>query len=232
MNKYFNLIYQKSLDDYYKYLEKLLINNQKKFIITVNPETLMLAQKEKELRKILLNKNNSLTPDGISVIKKAKKYGINISARITGIEISEKLLEICNKHQKSLYLFGSKKEIGTKLLKIIKKKYPNITLLGFTDGYSNDKDKEFQKIVQLKPDVCLVALGIPHQELLINKHIDKFEKGIFIGVGGSFDVISGAKKRAPKILIKLNLEWLYRIIKEPKRLKRFFLNNIIFMFKK
>ena len=88
-----------------------------------------------------------------------------------------------------------------------------------------------EEVIKLKPDICMVALGIPLQEKIIYKYFDKFKKGIFIGVGGSFDVLSGFKKRAPKIFIKLNLEWLYRIIKEPKRINRFINNNIKFMFK-
>ena len=72
---------------------------------------------------------------------------------------------------------------------------------------------------------------VKHLKLIIYENISKFEKGIFIGVGGTFDVLSGTKKRAPKIFIKLNLEWLYRIIKEPKRLKRFYENNIKFYLK-
>ena len=111
----------------------------------------------------------------------------------------------------------------------IKSEYPNINILGFSDGYVKDRDKVFKEIIKLKPDVCLVALGIPHQEKLIYKYLDKFDKGIFVGVGGSFDVLSGSKKRAPKIFIKLNLEWFYRIICEPKRLKRFWNNNVKFI---
>ena len=76
-----------------------------------------------------------------------------------------------------------------------------------------------------------MALGIPKQETLIYKHLDEFEKGIFVGVGGSFDVICGLKKRAPKIFIKLKLEWLYRILKEPKRLKRFYQSHVKYLFK-
>ena len=99
------------------------------------------------------------------------------------------------------------------------------------NGYEKDKDKVFLDIVSKKPDIVLVALGIPLQEKLIYKYLDKFEKGIFVGVGGSFDVISGHKKRAPKVFIKLNLEWLYRIMKEPSRLKRFYDSNVKFIFK-
>lgn len=86
-----------------------------------------------------------------------------------------------------------------------------------------------EEIKKLKPDVTLLALGIPKQELLIYNNLKDFEKGIFIGVGGSFDVLSGMKKRAPKIFIKLKLEWLYRITREPKRLKRFYKSNIKYL---
>ena len=87
----------------------------------------------------------------------------------------------------------------------------------------------FDEIADEQPDIVLVALGIPQQEILIYKNYERFEKGIFIGVGGSFDVLSGMKKRAPEFFVKCNLEWLYRIVKEPKRMKRFFVSNIKFI---
>ena len=92
-----------------------------------------------------------------------------------------------------------------------------------------DDDEVFAEIAALQPDLVLVALGIPRQELAIHDHLAQFQKGIFIGVGGSFDVLSGSKKRAPTLFIKFNLEWLYRILKEPKRLKRFYDSNIRFL---
>lgn len=225
-------IYSDNENNFYKYLEKLLLENEKKFIITVNPEIVMKSYNNVNIKNILLNDNNILVPDGISIIKKAKKYNINIKERITGVDISSKALEICNKNKKSIYLFGAKKEVIKSLVSKIKKDYPNINILGYNDGYVSDKDKIMKEIIKLSPDLVLVALGVPSQELLINKYIEKAKKGIFIGVGGTFDVLSGNKKRAPKLFIKLNLEWLYRIICEPKRLKRFIQNNIVFMFKK
>ena len=225
-------IYSQSESEFNKKLEKILINNEKKFIITVNPEIVMKSYKDNDIKEMLLNDNNILVPDGISIIKKAKKYNINIKERITGVDISSKALEICNKNKKSIYLFGAKNDVLDKLIIKVKKEYPNINIVGFSDGYVTDKDKVMQEIISLSPDLILVALGVPNQELLINKYIEKAQKGVFIGVGGTFDVLSGCKKRAPKIFIKLNLEWLYRIICEPKRLKRFIKNNIVFMFKK
>lgn len=225
-------IYNEEENIFYSILEDLLITNKKKFIITVNPEIIMKSYKNIVIKEMLLNDNNILVPDGISIIKKAKQYNINIKERITGVDISSKALEICNKNKKSIYLFGSKKEVLDKLIININQKYPNINIVGFSDGYVEDKDKIMQEIISLSPDLILIALGVPNQELLINKYIEKAKKGVFIGVGGTFDVLSGCKKRAPKLFIKLNLEWLYRIICEPTRLKRFIQNNIVFMFKK
>ena len=225
-------IYNEEENIFYNILEDLLTTNKKKFIITVNPEIIMKSYKNIEIKEMLLNDNNILVPDGISIIKKAKQYNINIKERITGVDISSKALEICNKNKKSIYLFGSKKEVLDKLIININQKYPNINIVGFSDGYVEDKDKIMQEIISLSPDLILIALGVPNQELLINKYIEKARKGVFIGVGGTFDVLSGCKKRAPKLFIKLNLEWMYRIICEPTRLKRFIQNNIVFMFKK
>ena len=225
-------IYNEEENIFYSILKDLLTTNKKKFIMTVNPEIIMKSYKNIEIKEMLLNDNNILVPDGISIIKKAKQYNINIKERITGVDISSKALEICNKNKKSIYLFGSKKEVLDKLIININQKYPNINIVGFSDGYVEDKDKVMQEIISLSPDLILIALGVPNQELLINKYIEKAKKGVFIGVGGTFDVLSGCKKRAPKLFIKLNLEWLYRIICEPTRLKRFIQNNIVFMFKK
>ena len=225
-------IYNEEENIFYSILEDLLTTNKKKFIITVNPEIIMKSYKNIEIKKMLLNDNNILVPDGISIIKKAKQYNINIKERITCVDISSKALEICNKNKKSIYLFGSKKEVLDKLIININQKYPNINIVGFSDGYVEDKDKIMKEIISLSPDLILIALGVPNQELLINKYIEKAKKGVFIGVGGTFDVLSGCKKRAPQIFIKLNLEWLYRIICEPKRIGRFIKNNIVFMFKK
>ncbi len=231
MKKYITKLYKKSKESYYKILEKDLKNKNKKFIVTINPETLMIAEKDIELKEILEDDSVSFVPDGIGVVKAAKMIGVDVKERIPGIEIAEKLFEFANESKKSLYLFGAKQEVLNNLKEKIEKIYPNIKLLGMTNGYVENKDEEFQKIIKKEPDIVLVALGIPAQEKLIYKYFKDFKKGIFVGVGGSFDVLSGTKKRAPQIFIKTNTEWLYRILKEPKRIKRFWDNNVKFIFK-
>ena len=231
MKALFDKLYNKSEESFYKILEKDLKNDKKTFIVTANPETFMMSEKDEEMRELLLDKNTILVPDGIGIVKAARMINYDVKERIAGIDIANKLLELGNKQKKSIYLFGSKQEVIDYMKEVLKNDYPNLELVGASNGYEKDKDKVFEKIAKENPDIVLVALGIPLQEKLIYKHLDQFNKGIFVGVGGSFDVISGHKKRAPKIFIKLNLEWLYRILKEPKRLKRFYDSNVKFLFK-
>ena len=216
MRKLFDKLYKKGAQSFYEILSDNLKNNMKTFVVTANPETFMISEKNEDVRKMLLDKETVMVPDGIGVLKAGKKIGYNIEERITGIDIANELLKFGNEQKKSIYLFGSKQEVIDSMKIVIKEQYPNLKLVGTSNGYVTDKDKVFDEIVKLEPDIVLVALGIPLQEMLIYKHLNRFKKGIFVGVGGSFDVMSGMKKRAPKIFIKLNLEWLYRIMKIKK----------------
>lgn len=231
MKKIFERLYTKSFTSFCELLKNKIDNNEKTFIITANPETFMLSEQDFEMQKMLNDKNVTIVPDGIGVVKAAKMININVKERIAGIDIAKFLLEYANEKKLKVYLFGSKEEVIVGMKNVIKKDYSSIKLVGATNGYVTDKDNEFKNIKKATPDIVMVALGIPAQEKLIYKHLDEFKKGVFIGVGGSFDVLSGTKKRAPKIFIKLNLEWLYRIMCEPKRLKRFWNSNVKFLFK-
>jgi len=226
---YIEKMYNKSEESFHQIVKENLNSGVKTFIVTANPETLMIAEEAPEFRKVLLDKKTIIVPDGIGVVKGAKMLDIEMEETITGVELCSKLFEYLNEMKKTLCLFGAKKEVVEKLRDVINEKYPNIGVVGVYDGYIEDKQAVMEDIKGLKPDVTLVALGIPKQELLIYNNLNDFDKGIFIGVGGSFDVLSGMKKRAPKIFIKLKLEWLYRITREPKRLKRFYKSNIRYL---
>lgn len=229
MQAYFEKIYQDGFESFAKELKRRMERDKKTFIVTANPETLMIGAETPEFDVILQDKQVTIVPDGIGVVKAANILKIPVKERVTGVEIVQKLLELLNEQGKSIYLLGAQRVVVEALVKKINSQYPHVIVAGYQDGYIQDKDATFDEIVDLRPDVVLVALGIPAQEKLIYKHYDKFEKGIFVGVGGSFDVLSGMKKRAPKIFIKLNLEWLYRIVSEPKRIKRFYTSNVKFI---
>lgn len=229
MRKYFDKLYKKGFDSFIQELSINVNQNKKMFVVTANPETLMIGTENPLFDTVLKSDDSMIVPDGIGVVKAAQMLDIAVEGRISGVEIVQELFQILNDTNKSIYLLGAKREVVQKLVEKLKVDFPNLRVLGYEDGYVQDKDAAFEKIVELKPDAVLVALGIPAQEILIHKHYAKFDKGIFIGVGGSFDVLSGTKKRAPEIFIKLNLEWLYRIIKEPKRIKRFYDSNVKFI---
>ncbi len=228
-NNIYTNLYINNKKECYNLIENKLKNKEKEFIITANPETYMLSRKDSEISDMLYNKNNLIVPDGISIVKTSNLLGYNIKERITGVDLAEHLLTLANENKYKVYLFGASEDVMDKLTNAISTKYPNINLVGGTNGYIKDKDGVMNYIKTTNPDIVMLALGIPLQEKLINKHINDFKKGIFIGVGGSFDVLSGTKKRAPRIFIKLNLEWLYRIASEPKRITRFIKHNIKYL---
>lgn len=218
-------------EEFYARVEEKLEQEQKMFIVTANPETFMRADKDEKIAKMLMDEKTTIIPDGVGVIKGAKYAGIHMKENVTGVDLAKKLMEFANQKKKSIYLLGASKEVSAQMEETLKKNYPNAILAGRQDGYVTDKKKAMQEAAKTNPDIVLVALGAPTQEMLIYENLDEFEKGIFVGVGGSFDVLSGSKKRAPEIFVKLKLEWLYRITTEPRRLKRFSKYNIPYVFK-
>ena len=231
MIRFFNKLYKGSRESFLSIVRENLSNDNRMFIVTANPEAFMFGDKDCEVQSLLLDDATTVVADGIGIVKGGKKIGIDIAERIPGVEIAEKLLEYGSESNKSVFFLGAKQEVIDALCAVVKEKYPLLNIVGAVNGYMPDKDAVFEEIKLVKPDIILVALGIPAQEKLIYKHLKDFDKGIFVGVGGSFDVISGTKARAPKLFIKLNLEWLYRLLKEPSRIKRFYNSNVKFLLK-
>ena len=230
MINFFNKLFKGTKTDFLKIVKNNLLEENKMFIVTANPEAFIFGKNDNDVNELLLDNNTTVVADGIGIVKGAKKLGIAIEERIPGIDIATELLGYGSELSKTVFFLGAKQEVIDALCNVVADKYPGLKIVGAVNGYVSDKDAVFDKMKSLKPDIVLVALGIPAQEKLIYKHLKDFEKGIFVGVGGSFDVISGTKARAPKFFIDNNIEWLYRIAKEPNRIKRFYNNNIKFLF--
>ncbi|WP_084034685.1 WecB/TagA/CpsF family glycosyltransferase [Anaerobacillus alkalilacustris] len=198
-----------------------LNQGKKQFVVTANPEILYRAYKNKEYLTYIQHAN-LVTADGIGVVKGAKILGQYIPERVTGVDIFYKLLEQANLNGYSIYLLGASEEVLEKTTHKIKTLYPRIQLAGKHHGFFNEQhdEKIVWEIQKHKPDFIFVALGSPFQEKWIAQHLHQFEHGTFIGVGGSFDVFSGQIKRAPNVWQKLNLEWFYRLLKQPRRIQR------------
>ncbi len=228
ISEYLKRVFPGTAEEFCRKAEAAMLAGEKLFVVTANPEIMMHAEREEAVRRILLDPDTAVTPDGVSVVKAMRACGLPAKERITGVDLAEKLLKRAGEEKKSVYLLGAREEVVSALAKNLKKGYPDMTV-AFHNGYDGDKDEIFRGIAEAAPDLVLVALGVPAQELLIARHLDKFSKGVFIGVGGSFDVLSGSKRRAPALFVKTNTEWLYRILREPSRLKRFYQNNVKFL---
>lgn len=192
--------------------------NEKMFIVTANPE--ITQNKSKEFVNAL-NDSSHIVADGIGLVIASKIKGVNLPERIPGVELMEWFLGEANRHQKSVLLYGAKLEVIELLVNRIKSEYPKINLVGAYDGYNTNKDELKKTIIEIQPDYNFVALGMPNQEVFISSIYSEVDRGIYMGVGGSFDVLSGTKKRAPNFMINLRLEWLYRLLCEPQRIKKF-----------
>ncbi|WP_052059748.1 WecB/TagA/CpsF family glycosyltransferase [Lysinibacillus fusiformis] len=202
----------------------LLVNRieqqEKTFVVTANPEVVMQAN-ENPTVKGYLNQATYICADGIGVVKAAQILGDSLPERVTGYDTMVKLLEVGQQKRFKIYLLGAQKETIEKTIANIHKNYPNVEVVGYHDGFFDWNNNHIaDDISALQPDLVFVALGVPRQEKWITENLDKFSKGVFIGVGGSFDVIAGTVKRAPVIWQKLNLEWLYRLLRQPSRFIR------------
>lgn len=206
--------------DFINLLQSRIEQKQKTFVITANPEVVMTAYDNEEVMNYI-KKATYICADGIGVVKAAKILGQPLKERVTGFDTMMGLLKKGNEKRFKIYLLGAKDDTLKKAVSNIQRDYPNIEIVGFHDGYFDWENNTIaEEISKAQPDLVFVALGVPRQEKWIYENIDKFSHGVFIGVGGSFDVIAGTVKRAPKIWQKMHLEWFYRLLKQPSRFGR------------
>ncbi|WP_096437105.1 WecB/TagA/CpsF family glycosyltransferase [Alteribacter populi] len=195
-------------------------DREKKFIATANPEIIVYANKDEQYMDVL-QKTDLITPDGIGVVKGVRILGEHIPERVAGFDLFMDILKVANENKYSIYMLGAKDTTLNKAVGVINEKYPNVQLAGSHHGFFDDDDQSIiETIKHEQPDFIFVALGFPRQEKWIAKNIHHFKKGVFMGLGGSFDVLSGEVQRAPKFWRRLNLEWFYRLVSQPARWKR------------
>lgn len=202
--------------EFLDYIEKY----DKVNIISGNPEVLSNGLKNKVLFDNFTQSTSIIIPDGIGTVISSKIVGEPVKEKIAGIEVMDSIIK--KYYERPIYLLGTKQEILDTCIKNIKLKYPKVNIVGSHDGYFdiNNCDDIVKDIEDKKAEILFIAMGAPKQEIFITKFMDKLPCKIFMGVGGSFDVIAGKVKRAPNWMINLGLEWLYRAVKQPERIKR------------
>ena len=201
------------------YLEEDLKNKKNNILFNINPLILCNFYKDNKIVEFFNNEKYNF-PDGIGIVYASKMKNGNIKERIAGIDLFDDICNIANKNNYSIYLYGSKPGVALKAKEVLEKKYKKLNVCGTLDGYGKEEDA-LKDILKHKPDILFIALGSPKQEKFIFNNKDKLKNiKLIMPIGGSLDVTSGNLTRAPKLVCKLHLEWLYRMVKEPKRFKQ------------
>lgn len=193
------------------------VDEHKGILVAINAEKILHAT---EQTRSIINRNIGYC-DGAGAQIALKQKGYKNACKVPGCELWLKIVARFYK-EKSFYLVGSKPEVIEETVSKLRQEFPNINIVGYRDGYIRTDEEKAQLIADIaekKPDVVFVAMGSPKQELLMEE-IQKQHKAIFQGLGGSFDVYTEHVERAPKWWVDHNVEFLYRLIREPKRIKR------------
>lgn len=196
-----------------EYIVKNLQKQRKKYyIVTPNPELLVIANNDKDYKKVLNGAELAL-PDGIGIIIGSQLLGKPLKQRITGVDFMEMLCKEVSKRPITVSFLGAGPNVAVKTSECLQKRYPGLNVGWVAQEWSEElKNKE--------TDILFVAFGSPKQEIWITEHLNELPVKVAVGVGGAFDFVSGNVRRAPGFMRRLGLEWLFRLVIQPWRIKR------------
>lgn len=209
------------MDTAMQHIGRILEGDRAQAVIAVNPEKVIAAQASPRLLHALAQAG-LLIPDGIGIVLAARfLHGIKMS-RVPGSELMPTLCEYAARMQHPVFLFGATAQVNELALEELRRRYSGIEIAGAENGYipEDDMPKLIDRINASGAKILFVALGSPRQEDWMLKHLPALNVRVCQGVGGTFDVLAGKVRRAPRVFLKLNLEWLYRLLRNPGRLTR------------
>lgn len=211
-------VFNKDMKTFMEYIE----NFEKVNIISGNPEILFNGLNNVKLKTNFNDKNSVIIPDGVGTVLASKLVKNPVQEKIAGIDVVREILKKADKEGKSVYLVGAQQEVIEECVRKVKEEFKNLTIAGYYNGFFDldNCDELVNDIKEKKPYAVFAAMGSPRQEIFIEKIMPIVDAKIFMGVGGVFDIFAGKLKRAPKWMINMGLEWLYRVAKEPVRIKR------------
>lgn len=194
-------------------------HKQQTYIVAQNAEKIMMARKDRELAD-LMNKALLLYPDGVGVSLASRILYSKPVSRVPGFDLFLELLKVASRRNMKIFLLGSRDDVINITKNNIQKDYPKINIVGYHNGYFKNDDTVINLINNADPDLLFVGIGSPKQERWIYRNIRRLNVRLCMGVGGSFDVIAGNAKLAPAAIRRFGFEFVYRLIKEPKRIRR------------
>ncbi|HIQ11275.1 MAG TPA: glycosyltransferase [Caldilineales bacterium] len=190
-------------------------------ICTANPEFVMTAQRQPEFMRVL-QEADLVLPDGVGLLWAARRQGVELPERVTGSDGIDLLAERAAREGWRMFLLGAMPGVAEKTAAILRARYPGLNVAGTYPGSPRDGDypEIARRIKAARPDILLVAYGAPQQDVWIARHKEDLAVPVSMGVGGAFDFVAGVQRRAPRLLIRMNLEWLWRLVTQPWRWRR------------
>lgn len=208
-----------TMDEALSRAEVLLRGDKAAYVVTPNAEIAYEALHDGQLRE-MLNGADLMLPDGAGVVLASKLLRTPVKQKVAGVDFAAGLLGVLERNGQSLYLLGGKPGIGELAAQKMLEAHPQLRIAGIADGYFQDEAPVIAKINASGADALFVCLGAPKQERFMVQHQQELHVHLMAGLGGSLDAFAGTVQRAPAWMIRLNLEWLYRLIREPKRFRR------------
>ena len=208
-----------TMDEALSRAEALLRGDKAAYVVTPNAEIAYEALHDGQLRE-MLNGADLMLPDGAGVVLASKLLRTPVKQKVAGVDFAAGLLGVLERNGQSLYLLGGKPGIGELAAQKMLEAHPQLRIAGIADGYFQDEAPVVAKINASGADALFVCLGAPKQERFMVQHQQELHVHLMAGLGGSLDAFAGTVQRAPAWMIRLNLEWLYRLIREPKRFRR------------
>lgn len=197
----------------------------------LNAAKIVKLRHDAELRNAILD-CDMLLADGQSVVWASRMLGHRLPERIAGIDLFEELLGLAHRQQHSIYLLGAKPEVLAALEREIGRRWPNARIVGSRNGYFTDEEAPAiaDDIREARPDMLFLGMPSPKKEVFLRRFHKQLQVPVLHGVGGSFDVLAGLTRRAPRLWQRMGLEWAYRLAQEPGRLwKRYLTTNTAFI---
>ena len=208
-----------TMDEALSRAEALLRGEKAAYVVTPNAEIAYEALHDGQLRE-MLNGADLMLPDGAGVVLASKLLRTPVKQKVAGVDFAAGLLGVLERNGQSLYLLGGKPGIGELAAQKMLEAHPQLRIAGIADGYFQDEAPVIAKINASGADALFVCLGAPKQERFMVQHQQELHVHLMAGLGGSLDAFAGTVQRAPAWMIRLNLEWLYRLIRELKRFRR------------
>ncbi len=190
-------------------------------VVTADASMLVMAQDDPDLRRII-GKADLVTPDSVGILWAAGRKGTTLKERVSGVDIVDNLCRLSAANGYRIFFFGAAPGVADQAAECMRNKYPGAQIVGTRSGFYTEAEADsiVQMIRDSQADVVAVAMGIPRQEKWIDANRDKLNASMLIGVGGTLDVLSGTVRRAPRIMQKLALEWLWRVLSNPKKITK------------